>query len=123
MKTAATETRDDRCKACDGLGQTSARTALATMVDLLLLAGSDSILLDKRIHPWLRPHLGTLMGRDLEDLHLVSTGLAGRAPLGPFGHDAIDCLVATRAVIKAAGLDPETWGLCPDCKGEGTCPA
>lgn len=33
--------------------------------------------------------------------------------------DACDPWSATKAIIKAAGLDPDSWGICLDCKGDG----
>ena len=54
-------------------------------------------------------------GPEIADL---GTGLAGRE-MGFLGHDSIDQYRATSAVIKAAGLDPETWGICPMCQGHG----
>ena len=53
------------------------------------------------------------------DIRELTGGLAGRAPR-MWGHDAIDRWTATDAIIKAAGLDPKTWGVCPACKGHGS---
>ena len=72
-----------------------------------------------RLHPWLqsmeyRPHVPPSA-----DIRELTGGLAGRAPRG-WGHDAIDRWHATDAIIKAAGLDPKTWGICPACQGHGS---
>lgn len=53
------------------------------------------------------------------DIVELTSGLAGRSPMGPLGHDSCDRWAATRAIIKAAGLN-EKWGTCPECDGEGS---
>jgi len=57
--------------------------------------------------------------RPSEDIAEFGTGLAGREG-GWLGHDAIDRWNATDALIKAAGLDPEVWGICQACGGHGS---
>jgi len=52
------------------------------------------------------------------DAPAITMGLAGRPPSPGFGaHDLIDELHALYKIIAAAGLDPETWGICPTCQG------
>jgi len=48
--------------------------------------------------------------------------LAGRRPYPSTGHDAVDEHVAAKKIVKAAGLDLDTWGICPLCKGKGELP-
>ncbi|MGV3723624.1 MAG: hypothetical protein ACO1SX_22230 [Actinomycetota bacterium] len=55
------------------------------------------------------------------ELHELTTGLAGRSP-SFMGHDACDNWSAVKKIIAAAGLDPETWGICPHCKGDAIDP-
>ncbi len=49
----------------------------------------------------------------------ITTGLAGRVPRTPFGHDRY---AAEKKIISAAGLDPEVWGICQTCKGHAIDP-
>ena len=100
-------------------GYTMARKRLADLVSLLLLSGSDSM--KKTCHPYFRDaplfhSEGAVCGKDMAEL---TTGLAERPPEGPLGHDVIDSWKAEDKIIKAAGLDPETWGVCQECKGSG----
>jgi hypothetical protein len=52
------------------------------------------------------------------DIQEFGSGIAGREA-GDMGHDGIDQYQATRKIIAAAGLDPDVWGFCPACRGEG----
>jgi hypothetical protein len=123
-----------RCSACDGSGTDASRRALERIVRLILLAGEESRATAADLeryrqqgrlfpHPYLcteglwltaRADLGTT-------LHEISAGLAGREP-SHFGHDCCDAYTALKAVIKAAGHDPETWGICKVCGGHGEDP-
>jgi len=104
-----------KCPDCEN-GVTRSGAALERLVNLILLAGADS--LTGRIHPYLQAagieDVGTTM-------HEVSTGLAGRAPHEFIGHDAIDRWAATKAILKAAGL-PEDWTQCRTCQGHAIHP-
>lgn len=33
------------------------------------------------------------------------------------GHDAVDSWQIAKAIVTAAGLDPNDWGICPTCEG------
>jgi hypothetical protein len=109
-----------KCATCDGSGDTTARQRLSDLVSLLLLSGEDS--LKGSNHPYFRS-MRSVLPHDVipsADMAELTGGLSrpitnGRA----FGHDAIDRWTATTKIIEAAGLDPQTWGLCPDCKGHG----
>lgn len=108
-----------KCEACKGTSYTEAYEALQTVVRRLMLAGSDSLTPGKPLHPYLREMGITAVG----DLHILTTGLAGRAPWYPgFGHDSSDTWSATKKIIVAAGL-PETWGVCASCEGSGIDPS
>lgn len=56
------------------------------------------------------------------ELTQLTEGLAGR-PISFLGHDACDQYVMMKKIVVAAGLDDETWGICPTCKGTGEDPA
>jgi hypothetical protein len=94
-----------------------ARKRLEDLVHVLLQSSRDVQMgrspsyfkVDSMYQSW-----GKLCGPDMLEL---TTGLAGRPPF-IFGHDTCDQHAAVRKIIAAAGL-PETWGLCPECKGEG----
>lgn len=101
-------------------GYTAAGAYLETVVRDLLLAGCDAAA-GKPPHPYLRETLSRAPF-PTPDLAEVTTGLAGRAPFAPFGHDAIDAWNATKAIVKAAGLDDDAWGICPACQGNARHP-
>jgi hypothetical protein len=130
-----------KCPECDGRGNTTSMKALETIAQLLMVAGEDSLkrppdfkptgrCIDiptypgsphKRHYP--HPYLVEASIYDVGDsFHELSTGLAGRPP-GTFGHDSLDNWAAVKAIIKAAGLDPKVWGVCPACEGYGVPPA
>lgn len=106
-----------KCPDCSN-GCTASYRALEKVVNLLLIAGEDS-LRDKKPHPW-------LVQADILDvgttLHQLTAGLAGRPPRGFIGHDAMDRWTAVAKIIKAAGL-PKKWGWCATCKGSAQDPA
>ena len=53
------------------------------------------------------------------ELNELVSGLSGS--FDPIcGHSALDIY---KKLVKAAGLDPDIWGRCPICKGEGIDPA
>ena len=110
------------CPACNGVGDTSDRRWLESFVSLILLAGEHPHRKDANgLHPYLA-RLPRVIGASQPPSMAfadLTAGLAGRAPRGVLGHDALDRWAATSAIVKAAGLDPDTWGICPTCKGEG----
>lgn len=109
--------------ACFG-GYTLARKRLEELVHLILISGEDAR--RQKCHPYFHSMtsllytLGKVPGPDMAEL---TGGLSGRPPRDPFGHDGIDSWHATKTVISAAGLDPDVWGICPICKGDGIDPA
>lgn len=112
-----------KCDVCDGRGETTAGRRLGTLVRMILQSGEDSA--QGRNHPYFTGHSplndGVTPSPDMVEL---TTGLAGRAPrTGLFGHDSCDSWAATKKIIEAAGLDPETWGRCAVCGGEGDDPS
>jgi hypothetical protein len=111
-----------KCPDCES-GTTRARQRLCDLVSLIMLSGEDA----KRGkgHPYfydapLHHTAGT--APPSKDMLELTVGLAGREP-SRFGHDACDNWSAEKKIISAAGLDAETWGICPTCKGEATDPA
>lgn len=103
---------------CGGVGETPARRCVEQITHLLLMADDDrhAQAVGRPLHPWL---VGVLDARPSDDIGALGEGLAGRSSDGRFGHDAIDRWAATSKIIEAAGLDPQTWGICPTCKGNG----
>lgn len=111
-----------QCGTCGGYGRNSAFQWLSDMAYLLLMLGRDGM--DSRrgqpLHPWLQGiHTYATSRPHPESMAALTGGLAGRAPRDPFGHDACDQWAATKAIITAAGLDPDTWALCETCGGKG----
>ena len=109
------------CSECHGRGTTNSRILLERITNLIMLAGSDSM--KGKTHPYFTSDFSYYfdsshlpVGKDMAEL---TSGLAGRSPDGLFGHDSSDGWKATDKIIHAAGLDPETWGICPRCKGKG----
>ena len=107
------------CDACDGQGTTDAREALARTAYLLLML-DDDLECQQRGRP-LHPYFQSFFygPRPSADIREFGVGLAGRSG-GWGGHDSIDQWHALDAIIRAAGLDPEVWGLCPTCQGHGS---
>ena len=113
---------DPHCKH----GYTPARELFNGLVRLILLAGSDAAVgpqsSSRRI--WPHPYFQNIGYRSFDyispDAAELSTGLAGREP-SFMGHDSCDSYSAEKKIIAAAGL-PDTWGLCPTCKGSAVDP-
>ncbi len=65
--------------------------------------------------------VNSLMWNRMNDLEMraLTVGLAGR-DLGGH-HDSIDSYSASKAIVKAAGLD-EKWGICKRCDGNACHP-
>ena len=109
------------CPDCGGHGTTTARRWVRACAHMLLMLDDD---LDdqargREMHLYFRDFYTSAYGtRPSPDIREFGTGLAGRA--GSFiGHDSIDGWRATEKIIRAAGLDPETWGYCARCGGKG----
>lgn len=113
-----------QCSACAGSGTTATGHWISAVSMLLLQLGEDVAAQEqgRRLHPY----LATLMNRPDQptaarpgpDAAEFTAGLAGRAPRGAFGHDAIDQWATTEKLLAAAGL-PKDWAHCPTCKGNG----
>jgi|ERR1051326_3799192 hypothetical protein len=109
-------------------GHTAAGAWVGEIAHLALMLDDDlgSQQRGHRMHPYFdsvpRPYGSSSMRSDVRpspDIAEFGAGLAGRS--GSFmGHDAIDRWRATDALIRAAGLDPKTWGICPECQGHGS---
>jgi hypothetical protein len=105
-------------------GSTVDAAWLGHLVHLILLAGENGS--RGRLHPWLQgfplvPEKNGVVLCPTKRMTELTTGLAGRSPMGRLGHDAIDRWAATAKIIKAAGL-PENWGTCPVCNGHAIDP-
>lgn len=108
--------------ACE-YGHTLARAWVEEIAHLALILDDD--LHEQRcgndLHPYFHsvPGGGTygLRPRPSADIREFGTGLAGCEAM--FKHDVEDRRRATKRLIEAAGLDPDTWGICPMCKGYG----
>lgn len=110
----------NKCPSCKGLGITSGRRWLSLVVAELLATG-DASWHQRAYHSnWFDDTLededGCHPNHDLGDL---CTALAGREPDRLVGHDEMDKWEASDKIIKAAGFDPQVWGVCQECKGEG----
>ncbi|GAB3977415.1 hypothetical protein GCM10029978_067060 [Actinoallomurus acanthiterrae] len=105
------------CHSCNGWGTNASSNWLAEIVWLLARVG-DAAARPGQPLPDLLHMLGpgTPPGPDMAEL---TGGLAGRPSDIIFGHDACDHWSMTRKIIKAAGLDPDTWGKCSTCDGHG----
>lgn len=111
------------CQHCDGDGYTPARRWLEAIVQLILLAGEEVAKEGGVVtHPYLWALMNAPRTLPTPDMAELSTGLSGRAPDRFIGHDALDRYSAARKIIEAAGLDPETWGICSSCEGGGVDP-
>lgn len=109
-------------------GHTAAGAWVAEIAHLALMLDDDlgSQRRGQPLHPYFdsvpRPYgspTRTSDARPSPDIAEFGAGLAGRE--GVFmGHDAIDRWHATDALIRAAGLDPKVWGVCPQCQGHGS---
>ena len=107
------------CPDCEN-GYTKARKRLQNLVQLLLISAENSLRGEN--HSWCEylPMTGQeVPSRDILEL---TEGLTGRKLDSLFGYDAIAQGDAENAIIKAAGLDPKVWGICPTCKGNAIDP-
>lgn len=100
-----------RCASCEGRGRGQSYRAFESVVSLLLIAGADS----RRagVHPYFDSTPIDAVGTNL---HQITEGLAGRT-MSPFGHDACDRWTATEKIAVAAGVDLNSFDLCPACSG------
>ncbi|TMR14075.1 hypothetical protein ETD86_29455 [Nonomuraea turkmeniaca] len=112
------------CPACRH-GFTSAREWLEALAYLLLMLPNETpaAAARKRAHgrsAAMHPFLASLMERPgqrpSDDIEGLTAGLAGRPPRHG-DHDDHDVWNATRAIVSAAGLDPDVWGICGRCGG------
>lgn len=124
-----------QCPDCEGRGTSASYRALETIVRLLMLAGQNSAERPKDFkpngrsqnlggkmfpHPWLTELSCWPIDDPGEDLHLITTGLCRQFPAGRiFGHDSVDQWKAMKAIVTAAGQDPDNWGSCKACNGQG----
>lgn len=113
---------EETCETCDGHGDTTARQWAQASAAMLMMLAEDVREQERGrpMHPYFDNYSTYGYGsRPSKDILELTSGLAGRGPRF-MGHDSIDNWNALKAIIIAAGLDPETWGICQDCKGNGS---
>lgn len=111
------------CPSCNGRGITAGRHWLGLAVAVMLEAGATAFQPDTYTYhksTWVERTLRDERVYPTSDLGDLCTALAGREPDRHLGHDAFDTYNAVDKIIRAADLDPKTWGICQDCKGQGT---
>lgn len=106
-----------KCPHCIS-GYTPARIRLQELCHVLSIAGDDC---NKGMnHPWSQDvahhHPEAIPSNDI---HELLRGLSGGDEqfLGGYNRWNIE-----HKIIEAAGLDPETWGICPHCNGSNIDP-
>lgn len=110
-------------------GETAARAWVGKVAYLLLMLDDDRSAQQRGrpMHPYFdsvpRPYgpppTYDSNARPSADIAEFGAGLAGREG-SLMGHDALDHWSTKEKVIRAAGLDPEVWGICPRCYGHAT---
>lgn len=108
--------RDCPSAECDN-GYTTAGQWLSCIVRTL--GGLATSARSGQLHPWeeriaLNP--GKAPGEDMVDL---VKGLSGDSEIR-FG--SFRAYTAAQTIMRAAGVDPETWGICPVCHGHSIHP-
>lgn len=116
-----------KCQDCDGCGITTARLRLGELIRLILLSGEDTVRKRGALpHPYfsamdsLHHTAGKIVSPDMLEL---TNGLSERDGRDIFGYCSTASWTAERKIIVAAGLDPETWGICKTCEGHGEDPS
>jgi hypothetical protein len=117
--------REDPCPDCVN-GWTNAAEWLQTYCHRLTMLADDTVSAERGrgLHPWLNsdPYPPTdrrgngqplRPGPDIVDL---VKGLGARESFMGFSGDHS----VFNTIVRAAGLDPDTWGLCATCDGHGT---
>lgn len=108
-------------EACER-GQTSARAWVAEIAQLALMLDDDVCARGNDLYPFFRSGPGGSAhgprSRPSAEIREFVVGLAGREDM--LGHNVSERRRATKRLIEAAGLDPETWGVCPECAGHGS---
>jgi hypothetical protein len=103
---------DTPCKDCFTTGLTVARRWLQHLAEQLIGLVDDPDATARGLGIL----TGERLGRPGPDMAALADGLIGvRSPYG----GAIDVYGATITIIRAAGLDPDTWGICTTCGGKG----
>lgn len=124
------------CEACYGYGGTATSHWLQSIGCLIAMLADDIREQERgrELHPYLgdlhnRPYhwLGTreapvlVQPRPSADAMELVLGLIGEHHIDPiFGTGSSAWCRITRKLVEAAGLDPETWGICTTCEGEGS---
>lgn len=107
---------------CDNGSTVAAAWVEKIVWQLLILASADEAN-GQALHPWLKSV--PLRPEKLPKPEAIRelTGGLSREYRAPFGHDACDRWSAMKAVVRAAGLDPDAWCTCQTCKGHAMHPA
>lgn len=106
------------CPSCDGSGYTEARMWLLVIVRILMRAGHHAAFPNGRIEHF-PDEMEFLEYPPPAELEILTSALAGKKPWKHAGYDPKGDHQATLKIIRAAGLDPDQWGVCPVCQGEG----
>lgn len=108
------------CLPCGGLGSTVADKRLDDVVRLLMAGDEEHS--EGRISRYMRSpgwfsSGDKVPGPDYADLcDRLSVHPDGNTPRD---HGSRDVYSARHKILSAVGLDPDTWGVCPHCSGEG----
>ncbi|MGH3924413.1 MAG: hypothetical protein ACRDTT_16385 [Pseudonocardiaceae bacterium] len=106
-------------------GETAARAWVAQVTRLSLMLDDDRAAQERGrpMHPYFdsfpKPWRTGGVPRPSPDIAEFGAGLAGRES-GSLGHDSLDQWQAEKKILRAAGLDPDVWGICPECAGHGS---
>ena len=76
----------------------------------------------KRLEAFVRPLLAAATKPQEDGLVDLVHGLCGEPSFLPFGYSSSDVWNACEKVVKAAGLDWDSWHRCPVCLGHGVHP-
>lgn len=112
-----------RCPDCAGSGYTAASHYVQALCRLLVMLGDD-LAAQERGRP-LHPYLAELpvyadRQRPSADIKDLIRGLDPTAdPDLLFGYSGSIAYHVKDKLVTAAGLDPETWGICARCSGNG----
>jgi len=97
-------------------GYTKSRHRLKSIVTLILISGTEH--LTGKTHHYIKHISEGVYGFSIEpskDILELCSGLTGKSYKSKMGHGSTDVWKVENKIIAAAGLDPETWGICEHC--------